>query len=298
MFFINTDRYILGADIGGSHITAAIIDSEEHKIVDDTIVRMPVDPSAVSTIILETWAEAITQVLHKAVDAKPGFLAFAMPGPFNYKDGISLIKGLHKYDLLYGVNVKEYLSEHLNLSPHRIGLVNDAQAFLEGEIRLNGYDKSQKILGVTLGTGLGTAISYNGVTNDMNFAMLPFLNGFAEEYLSTRWFVSKYNQLSGQPVSNVKDMLMQKQYNIIDAVFEEFTHNLSQFLVSVINQESIEAVIIGGNIAKAENRFLTNLKNNLNKSGVLTQPCNILIANVGELSAMIGAALKINDNIN
>ncbi|CAM3717416.1 ROK family protein [Mucilaginibacter galii] len=297
MFFINSNRYILGADIGGSHITAAIIDGKEHKIVDDTIVRMPVDPSAVSSVILDTWAEAITQVLHKAADAKPGFLAFAMPGPFNYRDGISLIKGLHKYDLLYGINVKDYLSEHLNLPPHCIGLVNDAQAFLEGEIRVNGYDKLKKTLGVTLGTGLGTAISYNGNTNDMNFAMLPFLNGFAEEYLSTRWFVSKYNQLSGQTVSNVKDMLMQEQYTVIDAVFEEFTHNFSQFLVSVINQESIEVVIIGGNIAKAEDRFLTTLKNDLNKNGVLTKPCNILIANVGELSAMIGAALQLNENI-
>jgi len=298
MFFIESNRYILGADIGGSHITAAIIDSKEHKIINDTIIRLPVDASATSSVILGTWAEAITQVLHKAAESKPGYLAFAMPGPFNYQDGISLIKGLHKYDLLYGINVKEYLSEQLNLPPNRIGLVNDAQAFLEGEIRVNGYNKSQKILGVTLGTGLGTAISYNGITNDMNFAILPFLNGIAEEYLSTRWFVSKYNQLSDQPVNNVKDMLMQEQHPIIDAVFDEFTQNFSSFLTSIINEERIEVVIIGGNIAKAEDKFLNALKSNLNKSGILTQPCNMLIANVGELSAMIGAALQLNDYSN
>jgi glucokinase len=298
MHFIESNRYILGADIGGSHITAAIIDSQEHKIINDTLIRMPVDASAVSTIILGTWAEAVTQVLQKAADFKPGCLAFAMPGPFNYEEGISLIKGLHKYDLLYGINVKDFLSKHLNLPPHRIWMVNDAQAFLEGEIKVNGYSKSKKVLGVTLGTGLGTAISYNSITTDMNFAMLPFLNGIAEEYLSTRWFVNKYNQLSAQPVTNVKDMLMQEQHAILDVVFNEFTHNFSNFLIPIINRESVEVVIIGGNIAKAEDRFLNALRNNLNKNGVLTQPCHILIANVGELSAMIGAALQLTDNIN
>jgi glucokinase len=298
MFFIDSIRYILGADIGGSHITAAIIDSREHKIINDTIIRMPVDPSAASAVILDNWADAITQVLHKAADVKPGYLAFAMPGPFNYQEGISLIKGLHKYDLLYGINVKTFLSEQLNLPLHRIGFVNDAQAFLEGEIRVNGYSKSKKTLGVTLGTGLGTAISYNGVTNDMNFAMLPFLNGIAEEYLSTRWFVKRYNQLSDQPVSNVKEMIMRGQQTITDMVFDEFTHNFSLFLTSVINKEGVEVVVIGGNIAKAEDKFLNALTNNLNKDGVLTRPCNLLIANLGELSAMIGAALKLNDNSN
>jgi glucokinase len=298
MFFIDSNRYILGADIGGSHITAAIIDSQEHQIISDTIVRMPVDPSAASAVILSTWAEAITKVLQNAGEAKPGYLAFAMPGPFNYQDGISLIKGLHKYDLLYGVNVKEYLSKQLSLAPQQIGFVNDAQAFLEGEIRVNGYSKSKKTLGVTLGTGLGTAISYNGVTNDMNFAMLPFLNGIAEEYLSTRWFVKRYNQLSDQPVSNVKEMIMQGKQIITDTVFDEFTHNFSHFLTSVINKEGVEVVVIGGNIAKAEDKFLNTLINNLNKDGVLTHPCNLLIANLGELSAMIGAALQLNDNSN
>ena len=298
MFFTNSNRYILGADIGGSHITAAIIDSQEHQIISDTMVRVHVDPSAESVIILSTWAEAITMVLQNADDAKPGYLAFAMPGPFNYQDGISLIKGLHKYDLLYGVNVKEYLSEKLDLPLHKIGFINDAQAFLEGEIRVNGYSKSKKILGVTLGTGLGTAISYNGVTNDMNFAMLPFLNGIAEEYLSTRWFVNRYNQLCDQPVSNVKEMIMQGQHMITDTVFDEFTNNFSKFLSYVINKEGVEEVVIGGNIAKAEDKFLNALTYNLNKTGMLTQPCNLLIANLGELSAMIGAALQLNDNSN
>lgn len=298
MHFIELNRYILGADIGGSHITAAIIDSQEHKVIDKTLTRMSVDSSAASTVILDTWAEAIKQVLHKATDYKPGYLAFAMPGPFNYQEGISHIKGLHKYDLLYGINVKEHLSERLNISPQRIGLVNDAQAFLEGEIRLNNYSNEQKILGVTLGTGLGSAISYHGVTEDMNFATHPFLSGIAEEYLSTRWFVGRYNELSNQPIKNVKEMLMQKQDAILDVVFDEFIQNFSDFLTSILNRENIELLIIGGNIAKAEDRFLGALRNNLNRDGVLIQPCNILIANVGELSAMIGAALQLNENSN
>ena len=44
-------------------------------------------------------------------------IGIAMPGPFDYNEGISLIRNLGKYDSIFGVNVRQYLSSEFNLNP-------------------------------------------------------------------------------------------------------------------------------------------------------------------------------------
>ena len=212
-----------------------------------------------------------------------------MPGPFDYENGICLIKDLHKYESLYGVNVKLFLSENLGLSSKDICFRNDAEGFLAGEVKANNYSPFANTLGITLGTGLGSAISNSGITKDANFAITPFYNGIAEDYISTRWFVARFLQLTGKLVSDVKDMLLQESYKeIIDQIFDEFTSNLTAFLTPVIMQHEIETIVIGGNIAKTADRFLNKLLLNLCK---VNEVVNIQLANLGESSAMIGASL-------
>jgi len=64
--------------------------------------------------MLSLWASIIAECANK-LPKLCNFLSnqtyylnvgVAMPGPLNYIDGISLIKGLRKYDNLYGVNIK------------------------------------------------------------------------------------------------------------------------------------------------------------------------------------------------
>ena len=41
-----------------------------------------------------------------------GGIGIAIPGPFDYGNGISLIKDLEKYESLYGTNIKETLERN------------------------------------------------------------------------------------------------------------------------------------------------------------------------------------------
>lgn len=280
---------ILGIDIGGSHISAALVNIDTCLIQEGSFTRNRVKSDGTAEEILNDWQEAI-EVCISSQEVKSSFrVALAMPGPFDYENGISLIKDLHKYESLYGVNVKQALSERLNIASNDICFRNDAEAFLAGEIRANGYSEELKTLGITLGTGLGSALSEYGVTRDANFAMLPFLDAVAEEYLSTRWFVSRFKSLTNQEVADVKTMLSQSDYQKeIAQIFEEFTQNLFDFLSEIMDKENYQTLIIGGNISKTSDRFLEKLSSLLHQKN---SNLAIHLANLGEASAIIGASL-------
>ncbi|MFN0290287.1 ROK family protein [Pedobacter helvus] len=286
---------VLGIDIGGSHISAALVDVSACVIKEESFTRERINSKGDTEEILNGWLQGILNCLKTTNQDGELKIAIAMPGPFDYKNGISLIEGLDKYEALYGINVKEYLSNQLNIPPTNILFRNDAEAFLAGEIKANNYSTATKTLGITLGTGLGSALSQNGITQDANFAVTPFGQTIAEEYLSTRWFVAKFLALTGLKVKDVKEMLLQNQYSKeVDLVFEEFTQSLTQFLSTIIEKEHFNTLIIGGNIAKTSDRFLAKLSASLQqKSDDLT----IHLANLGEASAIIGASVLFSKQI-
>ncbi|WP_426327964.1 hypothetical protein [Pedobacter sp. R-06] len=63
-----------------------------------------------------------------------------MPGPFDYENGISLIRSMNKYESLYLVNIKGFLVRQLDLLPQNIVFRIDAEAFQYGKVNA-GYFK-------------------------------------------------------------------------------------------------------------------------------------------------------------
>ena len=77
---------VIGADIGGSHITAAQIDVTNKRLIDTSLVRMYVDSLASAQEVINVWAGCIKQAMQNEQVAK---VCLAMPGPFNYEEGLA-----------------------------------------------------------------------------------------------------------------------------------------------------------------------------------------------------------------
>ncbi|HXB09640.1 MAG TPA: hypothetical protein VNW04_21085, partial [Puia sp.] len=109
----NSDqRLSLGVDIGGTHISAALL--LDNQLITDTLRRIPVDPRGDAPMLLDTWAGLINAVMGLApATQNVSGIGIAMPGPFDYLNGISMIRGLDKYESLYGINIREALRERL-----------------------------------------------------------------------------------------------------------------------------------------------------------------------------------------
>jgi len=278
---------VVGVDIGGSHITAAQVNVKTSEVVESTRMRRSINSRQGASAIIGEWSEVIRDACGLPANASKK-IGIAMPGPFDYQNGISFIKGQNKYDLLYGLNIKHLLAASLNLEVENIIFYNDAASFLRGEACAGAGKSYSRLIGITLGTGLGTSVFYDNHAEDAELWNSPFKESIAEDYLSARWLLKRYTEFTGESISDVKQLAsLWDTNNVSRDVFNEFGENLGLFLNGFIESKKPEAVILGGNIAKALNLFKESLHANL-KAEYQTIP--ILQAKLGEEAALIGAS--------
>lgn len=280
-----TERPVIGVDIGGSHITAAYVDTLAWLVIDDTMKRERVPSNDSADLIFDSWVSALKPLI---ADFPYGAakIGIAMPGPFNYEEGIGLFQDVKKYDSLYGVEVGRILCERLNIAREDVIFINDAVAFLLGELSAGAAKDFTRVIGITLGTGLGSSSNCSGQVVDVNRAATPFGDSKAEEYLSTRWFAKRYAELSnGGSIKNVEELLHSGDQGLKDQIFNEFADNLALFINDFIEAENPEVLVIGGNIARNWVHFMPRLQTQLKNKNVIIKQTEMW-----ENAALVGAA--------
>lgn len=140
-------------EIGGTHVTAALVDPNDWLIQQST--RYSLDPGAPRDVLLDRFWRA-GNALRAPVGAVWGV---AMPDPFDYERGVGQFEGVGKFTGLRGVDVGDALSRRLH---GRMRFLNDADAFLLGEWVAGTARGSRRSAGITLGTGIGSAWLVDG----------------------------------------------------------------------------------------------------------------------------------------
>ncbi|VTQ03304.1 ROK family protein [Sphingobacterium daejeonense] len=128
---MQNSNYILSCDIGGTHITSAIVEKDSWKILDETITRSHVNSLENAKSIFLDWTNNMKACLEKT-DISIKKIGIAAPGPFDYDKGIALMKGQSKYDSIYNMQVTEPILDGLGNTDLTILYINDAAAFLQG----------------------------------------------------------------------------------------------------------------------------------------------------------------------
>jgi glucokinase len=283
------NNIILGVDIGGSHITSALVDVTNGNILEGSSNRERIDAQGSPEDIIKSWCGVMSNSLKTAKHS--GKIAIAMPGPFDYKNGISHMKDMGKYDSLYQLNVRSLILTQLNEEVKELRFINDAGCFLQGELSHGAAKAYGRVMGFTLGTGFGSAKGINGSATDANYWCYPFMGGICEDFFSSKWFVAKYSEYSGHEVRNVKELIdnIERSGPLLQ-VFDEFSMNLGAFLSQIHRKEKFDCVVLGGNIAKASTLFLPQLSYYLKSMSISTP---VYISLQGEDAALIGAACSI-----
>ena len=280
------NNIVVGIDIGGTHITAALIDRQAHAILPGSLVRCHVNAKATAEQVIKEWTTAIVDCKSRS-DLTSQKIGIAMPGPFDYEKGISLITGLDKYESLYNLNVKQMLANELGIEQEDILMVNDASCYLKGEVFGGAAMGCNNVIGITLGTGIGSAVFKDGVVYDGDLYVTKYKDSTAEEYLSTRWFIKRYKELTGIEAENVKDICdLVPSDGAAVKVFIEFGNNLGEVLAAYINKHNASTVVIGGNIIKAWELFIDEAEKVLNEQKISAR---LIRAKLGEEAALMGA---------
>lgn len=293
----------IGVDIGGSHITAVAVDMEAHRIISGSRAECPVDNKAEADEILKVWSDTLRQVMKGMQIFNLRGIGFAMPGPFDYVKGICLIRGVDKYENLYGVNVGKAISSRLGLPCDcRVRFMNDASSFAVGEAWAGKAAGLRRMMAITLGTGFGSAFVEDRipvVEGDRVPKMgcvyhLPYGNGIADDYFSTRWFISRYREVTGQEAAGVREVaIMAGRAPEVLEIFREFGRALGQFLAPWLIKFGAEILVIGGNVSNAYNLFGPAMEEAMIKEGCHVQTA---ISELKEDAALLGSAYLLNED--
>lgn len=290
----------IGADIGGTHITCAAVEMATGKLLPETLSRVAYSHEDAAEVILKSWATALNITISKVNAAQLAGIGFAIPGPFDYRNGISKMK--HKFPNLYDVHIPSALWPQLPESfPMRF--LNDATSFAVGEAWLGEGRGFQKVVVVTLGTGFGSAFLDGGVPvvtradvpKEGCLWHLPFKDSIADDYFSTKWFLKEFEKQTGEKVEGVKTLMekAEKGDEVAKNLFIQFGHNLAECLAAWLKKFGAEVLIIGGNIAHALPLFEEIFKNTLKKAGVSLK---IAPSKLYENAALLGSARLLDDD--
>ena len=285
----------VGVDIGGSHISSAAVNMNTYKIIPGTYFKSPVNSKASKEEIFRKWGNLINQTLEKVKNKNVIGIGIAMPGPFQYKTGIAMFERNDKYESLHKVSIASELPKYLNGKIISIRFLNDASSFGIGGVLIKKIEKNQKIVALTLGTGFGAAFLKNHVPV-VNDEGVPeggclwdkvFLDGIADDYFSTRWFLSKYKEFTGENgIEGVKEIVNSNSIYSLK-LFDEFAFNLSEFILPHLTKFDANLLVIGGNISKSHHLFLPAVIQKLKKKG-----CDISFAIIDntEKACIIGSS--------
>lgn len=281
------ENIVAGVDIGGTHVTVCLVNIGNGKLQKETYTRTDIDAYGHKKQIIQTWAAIIKESFTKA-QLPVGKIGIAMPGPFDYEKGICYIKGLDKYESLYGENVKTLLGAELNIASTQIRMINDASAYLLGEMNCGAGMGCKNLVGITLGTGLGSAAFFNNALEEGDLYCTDYNGGKAEDFISARWLLKHYEQRNGEKLDGVKELALRVGEDAIaKEAFEIFGLHLGQVLVQRYGVQSPELIIVGGNISKAWNAFIPAVKKAIALAGLSV---NLKLAQLGEEAALIGAS--------
>jgi len=271
----------IGVDIGGTNVRAGLI-------VDGRLLKIAKHPMKKKTAkqALKSVVDCIQEVWQDNVVA----IGVGCPGPLDYKNGV----------IISTPNLPWYrfdLKSHLEVEFRKPVIIdNDANCFtLAHDLQVPVW------LGVTLGTGLGSAIVLDGVLfhgtlfapelSEVPWNSKIFSTKVTEDIISKRGLL-KLAKLNGVAVKTPLELFqLAKTSSKARKVFELFGEEFGRVLRVVHAIIDPEIVVLGGQISKSWKYFAPAMKKSLKKTHGFRSPK--VIASRVKYAGVIGASMLI-----
>lgn len=280
---------ILVFDVGGSHIAAGVFDPQSST--PGAIRDLPLPPAGESGTFFEAFESLVATALPAATT--PRGISVAIPSPFDYENGISRMR--HKFQSLYGVDLRQELSRRAGCPAGSIHFLNDAAASLLGELQQVGARGAKRAIGITLGTGVGSAFAVNGkivvegpgVPGGGEIWNQAYRDGIVEDYISTVAIQRTFEDLTGKRLQVCAIASATSHRQEAQVAFEKFGRELGSVLRQVNAEFAPDRIVLGGGIARAADRFLAAAKAELGEFGD-----RLFVSELFERAPLIGAGVS------
>lgn len=260
-------------DVGGTQIKAASID--ERGNLAAPIQYFPARSGESAERILDHFSQII-----RLVSCPTGTpqIRLAFPGPFDYAHGICLMRGLGKFDALYGLDFGGQLARRLEVPGSCLRFANDASAFALGELHFGAGQGTERAMFVCIGTGCGSAFTVNGslafppepgVPENGWIYNTPFLDGRIDDHLSRRGLLSLSKQYLGEALDG-KALAQRTRSGDARAYacYQAFGRQLRDALAPFLAGFRPQVLCLGGQITKSGSLFLSPLETVCRERGI------------------------------
>ncbi len=253
-------KITVSLDVGGTEIKAAAV---ENGTLLTEIMHFPAQSDAFASVILDNFARIINEVRG---EHELDRICFAFPGPFDYENGICLIKGLAKYDSIYGFNFGKAAG-------------------------------AERAMFICIGTGCGSAFTYNNKLCGEEVHGVPphgyvyptlFLDGCIDDYISKRGIISLSKEIVGLELDGkeLEKMAALGNEKAVQA-YAVFGERLKNAIEPFVREFAPSVLCIGGQITRSGDRFLTPLRELCGE-----MKCELYVTSDTSKSAILGASVK------
>ncbi len=281
-------------DVGGTHIRGTLVDTGDWSLVPGTAVERPLPADGSASVVLDAMADCVTAV---TADAPGAPVALAVPAPFDYAAGIARYHGVAKFDALNGVDIgAALLSRGVRGA---IGFTPDAHAFLRGEAIAGNAAGHARAMGVTLGTGVGSAFLADGVMVDDGPLVPPESRidlttvdgGPLEDTVSRRALLREWRSRHGGGTGDVSDLAcLARGGSAVEAgVIRHAFHALGRALAPWVTGFRPTVVVFGGGMSGAWDLIGPPVAEGLAAAGVTDRPA-LVRARSAHDAPLLGAA--------
>ena len=237
----------IGVDLGGTNIRAALVDGTN-------VIRKEKAPCPAKGT-QEEVIEAIAALIEPLVCNEVTSIGIGVPSVVDTAKGI--VYNVANIPSWQEVHLKEIYENRFGIPVH---INNDANCFALGESRFGQGRGYKDVVGITLGTGVGSGIIINGHLYEGRNAgageigCLSYLDKDYETYCSTPFFVA--HDTTGAELS----AKAQAGDAAAQALWDEFGHHLGELVKAALFAYDPEAIIFGGGIAAGYPHFETAMR--------------------------------------
>lgn len=286
---------VIALDVGGASVKSSLVEANRQIRARRTT---PIDSQGPADAILDTLAGIIVaQSRQLRPNESLAGIGVGFPGPFDYAQGVCYIQGVAKYDSLFGLDIRAELGRRL---PQALSLPilfrNDAEAAILGEFRYGAGKHVSRGIGVTLGTGCGSAFVANGVPQTSGPGVPPkgwlyaepWQGRQADDVFSTRGLRARLAAAGAESLDIPQAAQAARQGDQgLQAIFASFGADLGAFLQPYVAGFGAQVVLLLGGIAQAYDLF--------GPATAQTAGVPVLPGALGPDAALLGAADLIFD---
>jgi glucokinase len=272
-------KNIIGIDMGGTNVRAGMV--SENNL--DTIISKRINSQGTIDEVLQQIFSLTDELINNNVAS----IGIGVPGLVNTEEQII-------YDVVYipswkKIPLQKLMEERYNIPVH---VENDANCFALGEYYFGKGKGYNSMIGLTIGTGLGSGViinkklyaGENGGAGE--FGMIDYLDKTCEYYVSGQFFENVYRMNGEEVFKNAKNgnALAIKMY-------EEMGTHLGNAIKMMLYALDVELIVIGGSVRYAFPYFSKNMWQQIKTFGFQKAIENLKIE-VSELenSGILGAA--------